>query len=192
VRALSAFDEAVMLCNTAQEGWPLLYANQEWCSLTGGWAGWTLAGPLLWWSSTVVVSSCRAAGGGSVGTGCLAFLLPAGRNEGDSLASSFWSLFPEAAGGAEGAPAAAAAAIAARRGFELSVPGGCAGRGCGWVQPCRGGGERAWLGSQPSHVPHLERHVQNRLAAPLGHRLACNLGNSAAVPPIPSHRSSSA
>lgn len=35
VRALSCFQEAVMLCNTAEPGWPMLYCNDQWCSSTG-------------------------------------------------------------------------------------------------------------------------------------------------------------
>jgi hypothetical protein len=34
VRALSCFQEAVMLCNTAEAGWPMLYCNDQWCSTT--------------------------------------------------------------------------------------------------------------------------------------------------------------
>lgn len=35
VRALSCFQEAVMLCNVADQGWPMLYVNENWCSDTG-------------------------------------------------------------------------------------------------------------------------------------------------------------
>ena len=36
VRALSCFDEAVMLCDVGADAWPQLYVNDQWCRLTGG------------------------------------------------------------------------------------------------------------------------------------------------------------
>ncbi|KAL4452748.1 hypothetical protein ABPG75_008410 [Micractinium tetrahymenae] len=35
VRALSCFQEPVMLCNVAMDGWQILYCNENWCTTTG-------------------------------------------------------------------------------------------------------------------------------------------------------------
>ena len=35
VRALSVFDEAVVLVDTGTPDWPLLYCNERWCRLAG-------------------------------------------------------------------------------------------------------------------------------------------------------------
>ncbi|KAL4427123.1 hypothetical protein ABPG77_001127 [Micractinium sp. CCAP 211/92] len=34
-RALSCFQEAVLLCDTSIPGWPVLYTNERWCRATG-------------------------------------------------------------------------------------------------------------------------------------------------------------
>lgn len=36
VRKLSAFDEAVVLCDVGAKGWPIRFVNSRWCKATGG------------------------------------------------------------------------------------------------------------------------------------------------------------
>lgn len=36
VRKLSAFDEAVLLCDVRAKGWPIRFVNSQWCNATGG------------------------------------------------------------------------------------------------------------------------------------------------------------
>lgn len=36
VRTLEAFEEAVLLCDVKQQGWPIKFVNGPWCSTTGG------------------------------------------------------------------------------------------------------------------------------------------------------------
>ena len=51
VRSLSCFGQAVLLCDTAVEGWPVLYCNEAWLQLTGGDGGggaWLTGWPASW------------------------------------------------------------------------------------------------------------------------------------------------
>lgn len=70
VRALSCFQEAVMLCNTAEPGWPMLYCNDQWCSSTGACARSVL-------KQKMVVATAR----------CAAAMHPRGRRTADRRGS---------------------------------------------------------------------------------------------------------